>query len=185
MGRFIPGLALVACLASTMSASAEQAATSAAPAPLAKPGDTYVSLQVEGCATKCPSFELYVFKNGLVKFRSNGNTSAKGTKYKNGMADMYNKIAKYLEESGAFGAKAECTEQNANTSTATATSAKDSQEQKASWSSSCADSREKGRAVVKVFVNQTGTWRFIHSDPRWWEKYWEDPAMTGREDVAK
>ena len=182
MSRFIPGVALAACLAFAISASSEEAA---APAPLAKPGDTYVSLQVDGCPTKCPSFEIYVFKNGLVKFRSGKNTSAKGTQYKNGMPDVYTKIAKYLEESGAFGAQAACAEKNANTSTATATSAKDSQEQKASWSSSCADSREKGRAVVKVFVNQTGTWRFIHSDPRWWEKYWEDPAMTGREDVSQ
>jgi hypothetical protein len=185
MGRSIPGLALVACLAFTTSAPAEQAATPAAPAPLARPGDTFVSLQVEGCASKCPSFELYVFKNGLVKFRSGGNTSAKGTQYKNGMPDVYGKIAKYLEESAAFDAKAECTGRNDNTSTATATSIRDSQERKASWSSSCADSRERGRAVVKVFVNQTGTWRFIHSDPRWWEKYWEDPAMTGREDVSQ
>lgn len=185
MSRFIAGLALVACLAFTTSASAEPAAASAAPAPLAKAGDTYVALQVQGCATRCPSFEVYVFKNGLVKFRSGGNTSAKGTQYKNGMPDAYTRIAKYLEESAALGAQSECAAKDANTSTATATSAKDSQEQKASWSSSCADSRDKGRAVVKVFVNQTGTWRFIHSDPRWWEKYWEDPAMTGREDVSQ
>jgi hypothetical protein len=185
MSRFIAGLALVASLAFTMPASAEQAEASTTPLPLAKAGDTYVALQVLGCASKCPSFEVYVFKNGLVKFRSGGNTSAKGTQYKNGMPDAYTRIAKYLAESGAPGAQAECAEKNANTSTATATSAKDSQEQKASWSSSCAESREKGRAVVKVFVNQTGTWRFIHSDPRWWEKYWEDPAMTGREDVSQ
>ena len=42
-----------------------------------------------------------------------------------------------------------------------------------SWSSACADQREKARAVVKVFVNQTGMWRLINSDTRYWEKYWE------------
>ena len=55
---------------------------------------------------------------------------------------------------------------------------KDSQVQKATWSSSCAEQREKGRALVKVFVNQTGMWRLIRSDTRYWEKYWEDPPGT-------
>jgi hypothetical protein len=185
MSRFNSGLALLACLAVTTSTPAEQAVTPAAPAPMAKTGDTFVSLQVEGCASKCPTFEIYVFRNGLVKFRSGKNTSAKGTQYKNGMPDVYKQISRYLEQSGALDAKAECAEKNAGTSVAIATSMKDAQERKATWSSSCPEQRERGRAVVKVFVNQTGMWRMIHSDPRWWEKYWEDPAMTGREDISQ
>jgi predicted DNA-binding WGR domain protein len=49
----------------------------------------------------------------------------------------------------------------------------------------CAEQREKGRSIVKVFVNQTGMWRLIRSDTRYWEKYWEDPEMTGREQVSQ
>jgi len=174
----IPGTVLAAGLA--MLVTTAVAEESAAPTPLAKPGDTYVSLQVEGCANKCPSFEIYVFKNGRMTFRSNNQyTAAKGTHYKNGMPDIYNKISKYLAETGAFNAPAECATTNAETSTATAQSAKDSQAQTASWSSSCAEQRDRGRAVVKVFVNQTGMWRLIHSDTRYWEKYWEDPVMQG------
>ena len=181
----IPALALVASLALHGStASAEQAA---AKPPLAKPGDTYVSLKVEGCANKCPSFEIYVFEDGWMAFRSNNQyTTAKGTQHKNGMGDTYNKISGYLKESGAFNAAADCTaEKNADTSVAFAQAvSKDGQAQNASWTSSCADQRARGRAVVKVFVNQTGMWRMIRADTRWWEKYWEDPEMTGRKDVA-
>ena len=178
MSRSIHGLALAACLALPgMTASAQE---TAAPAPLAKPGDNYVSLQVEGCANKCPSFEIYVFDNGRMTFRSNNKyTSAKGKHFKTGLPNIYQKISQYLEESGAFSAKVECTEKNADTSVATAKSVKDSQEQTASWSSSCAEQRAKGRALVKVFVNQTGMWKLIHSDTRYWEEYWENPQMQG------
>ncbi len=178
MSPRIPALALAASLALLVTAAAaEEPAT---PAPLAKPGDTYVSLRVEGCANKCPSFEIYVFESGRMTFRSNNKfTAAKGTHYKSGMGDIYNKISKYLEDSGAFNAPAECTERNADTSVATAQSSKDSQVRTASWSSSCAEQRERGRGVVKVFVNQTGMWRLIHSDTRYWEKYWENPEMQG------
>ena len=178
MSRRIPGIALVASLALFVTAAA--ADDPAALPPLAKPGDSYVSLQVEGCANKCPSFEIYVFSNGRMTFRSNNQyTAARGTQYKSGMPDVYNKISKYLAESGAFNAQAECAEKNAETSIATAQASKDSQLQKSTWSSSCAAQREKGRAVVKVFVNQTGMWRLIRSDTRYWEKYWEDPVMQG------
>ena len=112
-----PALAMAASLALVGStASAEQAATRP---PLAKPGDTYVSLKVDGCANKCPSFEIYVFEDGKMTFRSNNQyTTAKGTQYKNGMGDTYNKISKYLQESGAFNGQADCAEKNAGTSTA-------------------------------------------------------------------
>ena len=178
MSRRLPGIALVASLALCVTAAAAE--DSAAPPPLAKTGDSYVSLQVQGCANKCPSFEIYVFSTGRMTFRSNNRyTSAKGTHYKSGMRDIYNKISKYLADSGAFSAQAECTATGADTSVATAQSAQNSQLQKATWSSSCAEQREKGRAVVKVFVNQTGMWRLIQSDTRYWEKYWEDPVMQG------
>lgn len=178
MGPRIPALALAASLALLVTAAAaEEPAT---PAPLAKPGDHYVSLRVDGCANKCPSFEIYVFDSGRMTFRSNNKyTSAKGTHYKSGMRDIYNKISRYLAESGALAAPAECAEKNADTSTATVVATQESQVQQATWSSSCPDQREKGRAIVKVFVNQTGMWRLIHSDTRYWEKYWENPVMQG------
>jgi hypothetical protein len=184
MTRTIPRLALAASVALAITAAAAE--ETAAPAPLAKPGDTYVSLQVRGCENKCPSFEIYVFSSGRMTFRSNNShTATKGTQHKSGMPDVYNKISKYLAESGAFGAPAECTPRNADTSTATAQASKDSQVQTATWSSSCAEQREKGRSVVKVFVNQTGMWRLIRSDSRYWEQYWEDPDMTGRKHTSQ
>jgi hypothetical protein len=178
MSRTIPRLALTAGLALVITAAAaEDAAT---PAPLAKPGDTYVSLRVQGCENKCPSFEIYVFSSGRMTFRSNNQyTAAKGTHYKSGMPDVYNKISKYLAESGALNTQVDCAQKSPDTSTATAEASKDAQVQKATWSSSCAGQREKGRSVVKVFVNQTGMWRLIHADTRYWEKYWEDPVMQG------
>lgn len=150
------------------------------PAPLAKPGDTFVSLQVQGCSNKCPSFEIYVFADGLMKFRSNNPyTSTKGTRYKNGMPDTYQKIAKYLQDSGSFAEPGSCADNKPDPSVATAQSAHDSQVQKASWSNGCTNQIEPGRAVVKVFVNQTGMWSWIKSDSRYWEKYWETRENQG------
>lgn len=174
------GIAEIACAAGlALIAAAVRAEEPSERPPLTKPGDSYVSLQVEGCLNKCPSFEIYVFSNGRMTFRSNNQyTAAKGTHYKSGMRDIYNKISGYLEQSGALGTPSECPEKNAETSLAITQAVKDSQVQKATWSSSCAEQREKGRALVKVFVNQTGMWRLIRSDTRYWEKYWEDPPGT-------
>jgi len=161
-------------LAASMTVIAAEPVASAERASLAKPGETYVSLQVEGCNGKCPSFEIYVFDTGRMTFRSNNEyTAAKGVHDKNGVQSVYKRIAKYLQDSGAFTPKADCTNPTTDPSVAMVRSVHDSQDEKASWSSGCADQIEKGRAVVKVFVNQTGMWRLINSDTRYWEKYWE------------
>jgi len=184
MDRRIVGIAMAASL--SLLGSSTPAEVTAQRAPLAKPGDVYVSLQVEGCTNKCPSFEIYVFKNGRMVFRSNNQyTSTKGVQYRNGMAETYNTIAKYLQDTGAFTSQAACATQDANTSVATVQSAHDSQLESATWSSSCPDQRTRGRGAAKVFVNQTGMWRLIRSDMDWWQKYWEDPERTGRDDVVQ
>jgi Domain of unknown function (DUF6438) len=155
------------------------------PAPLAKPGETYVSLQVQGCANKCPSFEIYVFDTGRMIFRSNNEfTADKGVVHKNGMRSVYERIAKYLQDTGALAGQAECTPGKSDPSVATV-QASQPQLQKAAWSSGCTNQIEKGRSVVKVFVNQTGMWRLINSDTRYWEKYWEDPEMTGHSEASR
>jgi hypothetical protein len=170
---FNAGVAALLLAASTAVVAAEPV-TSAERASLAKPGETYVSLQVEGCNAKCPSFEIYVFDTGRITFRSNNEyTAAKGLQYKSGMQSVYKRISKYLQDSGAFAAKADCASPGPDPSVAMVRSVHDSHDDKASWSSGCADQIEKGRAAVKVFVNQTGMWRLINSDSRYWEKYWE------------
>jgi len=155
------------------------------PAPLAKPGETFVSLQVQGCANKCPSFEIYVFDTGRMIFRSNNEyTADKGVVHKSGMRSVYDRIAKYLQDTGALAEQAECTAGKSDPSVATV-QASQPQLQKASWSSGCTNQIEKGRSMVKVFVNQTGMWRLINSDTRYWEKYWEDPKMTGYSETSR
>lgn len=149
-------------------------------------GGNSVSLQVVGCAAKCPSFEIHVFDNGRMTFKSNNEyTAEKGIEHKNGMRSIYTRISKYLQDTGALTASADCTTGKSDPSVATVQAVNAGQTQKASWSSGCANQRDKGRSIVKVFVNQTGMWRLINSDTRWWEKYWEDPEMTGRSDVAQ
>jgi hypothetical protein len=179
-------LAIVTAACLMIPGAAALAEEGGARAPLAKPGDTYVSLQVEGCAARCPSFEIYVFSNGRAVFRSNNQyTAAKGRQHKNGMPNIHKEIAKYLEQSQTFAAHPECAQGSEQATIVTVQSARDSQVEKSTWSTACADQRAKARAVAKVFVNQTGMWKLIHSDTRYWEKYWEDPAMTGREDVVQ
>ena len=153
---------------------------------VAAEGGNYVSLQVVGCAAKCPSFEIQVFDNGRMTFKSNNEyTAEKGTEHRNGMRSIYTRISRYLQDSGALTAAADCTPGKSDPSVATVQAVNAGQTQKASWSSGCANQKDKGKSIVKVFVNQTGMWRLIHSDTRWWEKYWEDPEMTGRSDVAQ
>ena len=151
----------------------------------AEGGDS-VSLQVVGCAARCPSFEIQVFDNGRMTFKSNNEfTAAKGTEHRNGMRSIYTRISQYLQDSGALTAPVDCAPGNSDPSVATVQAVSAGQTRTASWSSGCANQKDKGKSIVKVFVNQTGMWRLIHSDTRWWEKYWEDPQMTGRSDVAQ
>lgn len=142
--------------------------------PLTKPGDTFVALQIEGCANRCPSFEIVVFDTGRMTFRPNNSyTSENGPVFKNGLRSIYERIEKYLQDSDAFSVPADCTGPTSDPTVVTVQSVKGSQAQKASWSSGCANQVEKARALGKVFVNETGTWSLINSDARYWEKYWE------------
>lgn len=172
-------------LAGALLSATANSAEGEPPAPLAKAGENYVSMQVEGCAEKCPSFEIYIFDTGRMTFRSNNQyTAAKGVQSKSGMRSIYTRVSKYLQDTGALTQPAECTSSTGKTSKVVVQSTLP-QAQKATWSTGCADQREKARSIAKVFVNQSGMWRLIHSDTRYWEKYWEDPAMTGRSDVVQ
>ena len=142
--------------------------------PLAKPGENYVSLQVDGCQDKCGEFEIYIFDTGRLTFRSNNSqTSTKGVLHKSGMRSVYERVAKYLEDTGSLSEPGECTERKGDTPFAVVQSSQDSKTQKATWSSGCSNQLERARSLVKVFVNQTGMWRNINHDSRYWEKYWE------------
>lgn len=164
-------LALAALFASPLAATAQDAA---APAATAEPGSRYVSLNVQGCADRCPSFEIHVYDTGRMIFRPNNSYNAsKGPVRKSGMRNVYERIAKYLQDTGALNAPADCTGQKQGAAIATVESAQDGQVQKASWSAGCANQAERAKSIAKVFVNQTGMWRNINSDSRYWEKHWE------------
>jgi hypothetical protein len=146
----------------------------APPAPDAEPGSRYVALEVQGCADKCPSFEIQVYDTGRMIFRPNNPyNSSKGPVRKSGMRNVYDRIANYLESSGALETPADCTDRRDGAATATVESAHGADVKKASWSAGCANQAEKAKALAKVFVNQTGMWRNINSDSRYWEKHWE------------
>ena len=89
------------------------------------------------------------------------------------MRSVYTRVAKYLQDTGAFTEQAECTNSRADAPFAVVQSVQGAQTQKAKWSAGCANQVEKARSLVKVFVNQTGMWRNINSDSRYWVKYWE------------
>jgi len=157
---------LVAC---PLVAVAEEAA-----APAAEPGSKYVALNVQGCADKCPSFEITVYDSGRMIFKPNNQyNSSKGPVRKNGMRNVYERIAKYLEDTGALNAPADCADRKDGAATATVASAQGADVRKASWSAGCANQAERAKSIAKVFVNQTGMWRNINSDSRYWEKHWE------------
>jgi hypothetical protein len=149
------------------------AAKDAAAAPPAKP-DSFVSLRVEGCSEKCAEFEISIYDNGRLLFNPNNDKNSTHTSLsKNGMRSIYTRVAKYLEDTGALKEPTECTDSKSDAPYAIVRSSQNGQEQKAKWSSGCANQLEKARSLVKVFVNQTGFWRDINHDSRYWEKYWE------------
>ena len=144
------------------------------PPPLAKPGENYVSLQVDGCGDQCAEFEIYIFESGRLVFQPNNSKNSTSTPFsKNGMGSIYTRVAKYLQDTSAFTEPTECANAKADAPYAIVEASKDSQNQKAKWSSGCSNQIEKARSLVKVFVNQTGMWRDINRDSRYWEKYWE------------
>jgi len=152
---------------------------SAAPAdesdkPASPPGGAYVSLQVDGCADQCAEFEIKIFDNGRLLFRpDNAKNSTRAPLSKNGVASIYTRVAKYLQDSGSLNQPGECTGSADGKPVAIVTSSGGGQEQKATWAAGCANQLEKARSLVKVFVNQSGMWRNINHDSRYWEKYWE------------
>jgi len=172
MRRMILNVAMSAALLPMCLGSAN--AAEEAPKPLAKPGENYVSLQVDGCGDQCAEFEIYIFDTGRLTFRSNNSqTSTKGVLHKSGMRSVYERVAKYLQDTGSLTEPGDCADRKSDAPVAVVQSSKDSQLQKATWSSGCSNQIEKARSLVKVFVNQTGMWRDINHDSRYWEKYWE------------
>jgi len=148
------------------------AADEQAPAP--NPGENFVSLQVAGCGDKCPEFEIQIFDSGRALFRPNNSKNSTNTPFsKSGMGGIYKRVAKYLEDTGALSEPADCADKQADAPYTVVQSSKDSQSRKATWSAGCSNQLAKARSLVKVFVNQTGMWRNINSDSRYWEKYWE------------
>ena len=158
---------LLTCLAPANSADSPK------PSP-PPPEGTFVSLKVDGCADKCAEFEIYIFDTGRALFRPiNSKNSTKAPFSKNGMSSIYKRVAKYLDDTSAFNPPVDCTDRKADRPVAVVGSSNGGQSQKAIWSSGCANQLEKARSLVKVFVNQSGMWRNINSDSRYWEKYWE------------
>ena len=172
MNRSILGFGTLAWL--SLAPLYSLAAEGEKPPPLAKPGENYVSLQVDGCGDKCAEFEIYIFESGRLVFQPNNSKNSTSTPFsKNGLGSIYTRVAKYLQDTGAFPGQTECANAKADAPFAVVESSHDSQTQKAKWSSGCSNQLEKARALVKVFVNQTGMWRDINHDSRYWEKYWE------------
>jgi len=158
-------------IASPLAAMAQEDASRA---PLAQAGDKYVALDVRGCADRCPSFEIYVFDSGRMIFRPNNQyNSTQGPVRKSGMRSIYERIAKYVQDSGALTAPTDCTNRKDGTSAATVMSSDGSQEQRVTWSAGCENQADQAKNLAKVFVNQTGFTRSINSDPRYWKKHWE------------
>jgi hypothetical protein len=149
-------------------------------APAAKPEGNSVSLQVAGCNDKCAEFEISIFDNGRLLFKPNNARNSTDSPFsKNGMRSIYTRVAKYLQDTGALNEPSECTNSKADAPYAVVQSTQGSQVQKAKWSAGCANQVEKARSLVKVFVNQSGFWRDINHDSRYWEKYWETWEYPG------
>lgn len=139
-----------------------------------KPAGNYVALQVDGCHDQCAEFKIFIFESGRLLFQpNNSKNSTDAPVSKNGIASIYKRVSKYLDDTSAFNPPVDCTDRNADRPVAVVESSRDGQSQKAIWSSGCTNQLEKARSLVKVFVNQTGFWRNINSDSRYWEKYWE------------
>jgi hypothetical protein len=154
----------MACLAGA-SASAQEDRPA-----LATSSDTYVALEVLGCAGSCPAYELYLFDDGRVAFRSNNRfTSHRGTVRKQASPENYTRLVDLMDRADAL-RPAPCENPEEGKQELLLISGFGSLLQKAGWSYGCTNQRDTADRLIKGFVEATGTWRLIKANPRYWRR---------------
>jgi hypothetical protein len=130
MVRFLANAGMLFALALVATAAEDT------PKPQADAGENYLSLEVDGCGDKCAEFEIQIFETGRLLFTpKNSKNSTKIPFRKSGMGSVYDRVAKYLQDTGALAQPAECAAQMADAPVvAIVQSVKSSQVQKATWS---------------------------------------------------
>lgn len=137
---------------------------------LATPSDTYVALEVLGCAGNCPAYELYLFDDGRVAFRSNNRfTSHRGTVRKQGSPENYTRLTDLIDRVDAL-RPAPCENPGEGKPGVRVISGFGSLLQQASWSFGCPNQRDTADRLIKGFVEATGTWRLVKANPRYWQR---------------
>jgi len=136
--------------------------------PLPKPGETYVGIEVIGCADRCPSYEIYFFENGRMKYRPNNKfTSERDSANRTPFGSEYKELAEFVSSKELFKEKPACAEEAGHTSVALH-SAAGGESKKAYYSLGCPADVDTATTLISRFVNASGTWRLINT--RW--EYW-------------
>jgi hypothetical protein len=163
VGRY----SLVWMALATLAMLPTQAAETQERKPLTKPGQTYVGIDVTGCAEQCPSYEIYLFDNGRMKFRGNQFTSDRGTVNHTPFGEQYKKLVEYISSGNLAGERPACADEAGHTSV-TLFSTVGGESKKATYSFGCAGDVETATSLISRFVDGSGNWKRIYSEWKYW-----------------
>jgi hypothetical protein len=155
-------------LLATLAVFPAQSAETQDKKPLTKPGQTYVGIDVTGCADKCPSYEIYLFENGRMMFRPNNTfTSRQGLVNRSPFGTQYGQLVAAISSGNFFKEKPACKEAAGHTAV-TLFSTVDGAEKKTSYSFGCPDEAVAATSLISQFVDRSGTWKLINSSWKYW-----------------
>jgi hypothetical protein len=136
--------------------------------PLPKPGETYVGIAVNGCADRCPSYEIYFFENGRMKYRPNNKfTTERDSASRTPFGNEFKSLAEFISSKDLFKEKSACTADAGHTSV-TLHSTVGGEARKAYFSLGCPADVETATTLITRFVNSSGTWRLINNKWEYW-----------------
>ncbi len=136
--------------------------------PLTKPGQTYIGIDVTGCADKCPSYEIYLFENGRMMFRPNNtHTSQQGLANRTPFGNQYKQLVAYISAGDFFKERPACADAAGHTGVTLHSSA-GGELKKATFSFGCPGEADAATSLISQFVDQSGTWKLINRDWEYW-----------------
>jgi hypothetical protein len=175
-GQTIGGrYSLVLVVFATLAAFSSQAAEPKERKPLTEPGQTYVGIEVVGCAERCPSYEIYLLDNGRMLFRANDNTVSKGvTNRSGGYGSQYKILVEFLSSGKFFKEGADCSPASPGHTSVTVFSTVGGEQKRTLWNFGCAGDAENATALISKFVDKSGTWMKINRNWEYWQAHQYD-----------
>jgi hypothetical protein len=160
--RSVVGVVLAALTLSAQSAETQERK------PLTKPGQTYIGIDVAGCADKCPSYEIYLFENGRMIYRANNShTSQQGLANRTPFGAQYRQLVEFISTGDLLKERPACADAAGHTSV-TLHSTAGGEAKKTTYSFGCPGEADTATSLISHFVDGSGTWKLINRNWKYW-----------------